>query len=108
MLVTFKCRSTPDVVMLRNLAEYLLAFIGKQVGSRGVISHEELERVIPKLESAIREEGRSEAALDILHHVPNDRSSHQGDVATIGHRAWPLLDMMREAHRQNDDILWGL
>lgn len=108
MLVTFKCRSTPDVVMLRNLAEFLLAFIGKRVGSRGVISHDELEGAIPKLESAIQEEARSEVALDALHHVPNDYASNHCDVATIGHRAWPLLDMMREAHRQNDDILWGI
>ena len=107
MLVTFKCRSTSDVVMLRNLAQYLLRFIGKEVGSRGVISHEELGAAIPRLERAIREEARTEAALESLHHVPNDHSSHEDDAA-VTHRAWPLLDMMREAHRQDDDILWGL
>ncbi|TCG05988.1 hypothetical protein BZM27_29730 [Paraburkholderia steynii] len=107
MLVTFKCRSTPDVVMLRNLAQYLLAFIGKDVGSRGVISRHELDEAIPRLERAIREEARTEAALEALHHVPNDHSSHDDDDA-VKHRAWPLLDMMREAHRQGDDILWGL
>jgi hypothetical protein len=26
----------------------------------------------------------------------------------VRHRAWPLLDMMRQAHCQGDDILWGL
>jgi len=107
MLVTFKCRSAPDVVMLRNLAQYLLAFIGKEVGARGVISHEELDAALPMLERAIREEAHTEAALDALHHVPNDHGSHD-DPEAVRHRAWPLLDMMRQAHCQGDDILWGL
>ncbi|APR35012.1 DUF1840 domain-containing protein [Paraburkholderia sp. SOS3] len=107
MLVTFKCRSTPDVVMLRNLAQYLLTLIGKQVGSRGVISHDELDTAISRLQCAIEKEALAEAALDALHHVPNDHGSHD-DPEAVKHRAWPLLDMMREAHRHGDDILWGL
>ncbi|EIM94754.1 DUF1840 domain-containing protein [Paraburkholderia hospita] len=107
MLVTFKCSATPDVVMLRNLAQYLLGLIGKEVGRRGVISHQELGDAVARLERAIREEARTEAVLEALHHVPNDHSSHDDDEA-VRHRAWPLLDMMREAHRQNDDILWGV
>ncbi|MGF6879114.1 DUF1840 domain-containing protein [Paraburkholderia sp. MM5477-R1] len=107
MLVTFKCRSTPDVVMLRNLAEYLLAAIGKQVATRGVISRDELGTVITRLERAIEDQARTELALNVLHHVPNDHSSNSA-AATVEHRAWPLLDMMREAHRHGDDILWGI
>ena len=107
MLVTFKCRSTPDVVMLRNLAEYLLALVGKEVGARGVISHDELGSAIPRLERAIREEVLAEVALDTQHHVPNDHGSHD-DPEAVRHRAWPLLDMMRQAHCQGDNILWGL
>jgi len=107
MLITFKCRSTPDVVMLRNLAEYLLAFIGKHVASRGVISHDELDTVIPQFERAIGEQARNEMAFNALHHVPHDHSSNKR-TATVHHRAWPLLDMMREAQRHGDDIIWGV
>lgn len=107
MLVTFKCRSTANVVMLRNLAEYLLSFIGKEVADRGVISHEELALAIPKLEGAIREEARSEVALNVLHHVPHDHGTVNQE-ASVEHRAWPLIDMMRKARLTNDDILWGV
>jgi len=41
MLVTFHSKATPDVVMLRDLAGYVLGVIGKRIGSRGVIVHAE-------------------------------------------------------------------
>ncbi|HEX3635056.1 MAG TPA: DUF1840 family protein, partial [Paraburkholderia sp.] len=53
MLITFKTRAAPDVQMLDNLADYLLGIIGKRLGERGVITHEELPECIQKLESAV-------------------------------------------------------
>jgi len=53
MWITFKTSAAPDVLMLDNLADYLLAIIGKRLGERGVIMHDELPVAIQKLESAI-------------------------------------------------------
>ena len=41
MLITFKCRAAPDVVMLENLAQYLVGIVGKRLGQRGVITHDD-------------------------------------------------------------------
>ncbi|SIO72753.1 protein of unknown function [Burkholderia sp. GAS332] len=109
MLVTFQSPAAPDVVMLRNLAEYLLNLIGKHVGARGAIQHDELAHAIVRLEAAISEEARAETALESLYHVPNSRNyDADDDRGGLAQRAWPLLDMMREARRQNADIIWGL
>ncbi len=109
MLVTFQSPAAPDVVMLRNLAEYLLTLIGKHLGARGVIQHDELPHAIVRLESAITEEAHAEIALESLYHVPNGRNYDvDDDRGGLARRAWPLLDMMREARRQNADIIWGL
>lgn len=109
MLVTFQSPATPDVVMLRNLAEYLLTRIGKHLGARGVIQHDELPNAIARLEAAIYEEAHAEIALESLYHVPNGRDyDADRDHGELARRAWPLLDTMREAHRQNADIIWGL
>lgn len=109
MLVTFQSPAAPDVVMLRNLAQYLLGLIGKHLEPRGVISHDELPHVIARLETAISEEMRAETALESLYTVTSvhhyDMDEDRGGLA---HRAWPLLDMMREARKQNADIIWGL
>ena len=64
MLITFQSPATPDVVMLRELAQYLLGLVGKRLDSRGVILHDELPGAIRRLEAAILTErdGRRNAA----------------------------------------------
>jgi hypothetical protein len=109
MLVTFRSPASPDVIMLKNLAQYLLGLIGKHLGAIGVIQHEELSRAIVRLETAISEEAQADVALESLYHVPDARGHTAGDDHHgLAQRAWPLLDMMHEASRQNADIIWGL
>lgn len=68
-----------------------------------------MPRAIARLEAAISEETHAEDALESLYTVPiwhhYDADEDRGGVA---HRTWPLLDKMREARRQNADIIWGL
>lgn len=109
MLVIFQSTATPDVVMLRNLAQYLLTLMGKKLGARGVIAHEEIPHAIARLEAAISEQPHAEATLESLRSIPNGHHHvADDDRRALLHRAWPLLDMMREAHKQNADIIWGL
>ena len=109
MLVTFQSTATPDVVMLRNLAQYLLGLMGKQLEVRGVIARDEMPRAIARLEAAISEETLAETALESLYRLPiGDRYDADDDRGVLSHRAWPLLDMMREAHKRNADIIWGV
>ena len=42
MLVTFQAAATPNVVMLRDLAQYPLGLIGQRLDTRGVIQHDGL------------------------------------------------------------------
>jgi hypothetical protein len=106
MMVTFHSPATPDVVMLRDLAQYLLGLVGKRLDTRGVISHEDLPHAIARLETAIREDEHAEVALDALQF---GRESQRGSSGSgLSQRAWPLLDMMREASRQQSDIIWGV
>lgn len=109
MLITFRSPASPDVVMLKNLAQYLMSLIGKHLGVRGVIPRDELPRAIARLETAISEEARADVVQESLYHLP-DVHGHTADEDHRGlaQRAWPLLDMMREARKQNADILWGL
>jgi Domain of unknown function (DUF1840) len=108
MWITFKTRAAPDVQMLDNLADYLLAIIGKRLGERGVIMHDELPVAIQKLESAI--------AVDKQERAEHDGHFHEGEPghepheipAGLAQRAYPFLDMLRLAHKANGDILWGV
>jgi hypothetical protein len=108
MLITFKCRATPDVVMLENLAQYLIGIVGKRLGERGVITHEELDAAIAKLEAAIVTDKQERAEHDGHFHEDEEGHEHHEIPIGLAQRAYPFLDMLREAKKENSDIMWGI
>ncbi|CAH2776220.1 MAG: hypothetical protein CBHOC_0604 [uncultured Caballeronia sp.] len=108
MLITFKTPAAPDVMMLENLAEYLLGTIGKQLTERGVITHDELPTAIEKLEAAVVVDKKERAEHD--GHFHEGEQGHELHEIPIGlaQRAYPFLDMLRFARKENTDILWGV
>jgi hypothetical protein len=108
MLVTFKCRAAPDVVMLENLAQYLVGIVGKPLGERGVIMHDELDAAIAKLESAIVTDKQERAEHDGHFHEGEEGHEHHEIPIGLAQRAYPFLDMLRLAQKENNDVLWGV
>jgi len=108
MLITFKCRATPDVMMMENLAQYLVGIVGKNLGQRGVITHDELGNAITKLEAAIVTDKQERAEHD--GHFHEGEEGHEPHEIPIGlaQRAYPFLDMLRTAQKENADIVWGI
>jgi hypothetical protein len=106
MLITFKSSAAPEVMMLDNLAQLLLGIIGKRLGERGVITHDELPAAIVKLEAAIVVDKDAKAQHDSVHH---HRDHHDHDLPVgLAQRAYPFLDMMRLAQKKDADIVWGV
>ncbi|WP_233861959.1 DUF1840 domain-containing protein [Paraburkholderia adhaesiva] len=108
MLVTFKCHAAPDVMMMDNLAQYLLGIIGKRLAARGVITHDELDTAITKLETAIATDKKEGAEHQgHFHEGEDDHAPHELPVG-LAQRAFPFLDMLRAARKEQNDIVWGL
>ncbi|AOY95041.1 hypothetical protein BKK79_24775 [Cupriavidus sp. USMAA2-4] len=95
MLLTLHSKAAPDITLPRDLAQYLLGLVGKRIGERGVIRPDELPGAIERLESALGHGGEAPLA--------DARRS-----AVLSRRAYPFLDMLRAARRQQADILWGI
>jgi len=108
MLITFKCHACPDVMMLENLAQYLVGIIGKRLGERGVITHEETGPAIEKLEAAITFDKRERAEHDGHFHEGEDGHEHHEIPPGLAQRAYPFLDMLRAAQKESADIVWGI
>src|SRR5260370_39854221 len=68
MLITFKSRASPDVLMLADLANYLLGIVGKRFSPRGVIEARELSDVISRMQDAIAEDHSTSDAQDEMHY----------------------------------------
>ncbi|NIE66763.1 DUF1840 domain-containing protein [Burkholderia sp. Ax-1719] len=108
MLITFKCHASPDVLMLDSLAQYLLGIIGKRLGERGVITREELDSAISKLESAIAVDKKDRAEHDGHFHEGEDGREPHELPPGLAQRAFPFLDMLRAAKKEDNDIVWGV
>jgi polyhydroxyalkanoate synthesis regulator phasin len=113
MLITFKSKAYPNVLMVQEHAQRILDLLHKDP-ERGVITAEEAPKAVQLLEHEI-DESRKHQATD---EVEQDVKAHHGDVEDAEHepaevvsfstRAYPLLEMLRAARDQGTDVLWGV
>lgn len=113
MLITFKSKSYPDVMMYQEHAKRILELLNKEP-EIGVITSAEASRAVELLEQEI-EESRKHPSTD---EVEQDIKAHQSDdddpeheqveMVSFSTRAYPMLEMLRSARDHKTDILWGV
>ena len=117
MLYEFRSRATGTVIMTADVAEPLLRVIGKEPGETGIVTANQLDLAIDRLEAAVRE-GRQPPAAGL--HPPAqgplaadaappgpDRDDEPPPVS-FGQRAWPLIELLRTAKAAGRDVYWGV
>ena len=114
MLVTFKSKAAAEVTMYAAHARPLLELIHKDV-KRGVITAAETATVIARLEAAIGDGAIHFPAEEQKHEAPhphgyvdNTNDSEPSQFVSVSARAFPLLEMLRAAHKGGNDVLWGI
>lgn len=116
MLITFKSKSSPEVTMYQEHAQRILDLLSKNP-SRGVITAAEAGKAVELLEQ--------EVALSKLHpevDAAHATHSHFHEMPEVGEtpemaekhhvafaqRAFPLLEMLRAARDDGENIIWGV
>ena len=113
MLITFKCKSYPEVLMYQEHAKRLLDLLNKEP-ERGVITSAEAEHAISLIESEVEESRKHQVSDQVAHdvhahHRDEDDHEHQAiEVVSFSTRMYPLLEMLRSARDNKTDILWGV
>lgn len=114
MLVTFKSKAAAEVLMYEEHAKRILDLLDKDV-KQGIITAQETPRAIAKLETEIAENKlhpHSEVVQrDVMAHHGDegDDNEHEPvEFVSFATRAYPLLEMLRAAHRENYDVMWGV
>ncbi|MDE2048813.1 MAG: DUF1840 domain-containing protein [Betaproteobacteria bacterium] len=105
MIYKFKSKATADLIMLEPTGKYILGLLHKDT-PQGIVTVAEMPQAIAALEAAIadderqRKEAEAEAA----------RAGHTlpAPGITLRTRAWPFIDMLRTAMRENADVTWGV
>lgn len=113
MLITFKCKSYPEVLMYQEHAKRIFDLLDKQP-ERGVITSAEAARAIELIEPEIEESRKHQASEQVAQDIQaHDRDADDHDhepiqVVSFSTRMYPMLEMLRSARDNNTDILWGV
>jgi Domain of unknown function (DUF1840) len=104
MIYKFKSKATADLVMLEASGQQILSIIGKS-GTQGIVTVSEQSAAISAIEAAIaseenqRKEAEAEAAKEGRKLPPPG--------ITLRARAWPFVEMLKAAQKENADVIWG-
>jgi hypothetical protein len=109
-LVVFRSKAAGEIFMFAETARRIFEIIGRQEAPRGVITAEQVSEALQKLVAAVDEEkaqlkaAREDADL----RDKQGESTVQQRPVTLGQRAFPLIEMLREAQKKKVDVTWGV
>jgi len=113
MLYKFKSKVTGDLILLEPQGRHILALIGKASGAQGVIAPSEMLAAINALQAAVvQEELAREAAKaavkkdDAIGSAPASVDVERS--ISLKQRVVPFIDMLRRAHAEDKEVVWGV
>jgi hypothetical protein len=107
MIYKFKSKAAGDVIMMGPSGDQVLRIIGKQPSPKGIIEPAAMPAAISAIERAIvdEENARKQAEADA---AAEGKTLPSRDAVSLRQRAWPLVEMMKRAHADGKDIVWGV
>ena len=105
MIYQFRSKAGPDVIMLADLTKRIFDILGRPLEPRGILTAEQLPELITALETAILKdlEERSKAKSD-----DEDQAEKPKLADRLGQRAYPFLELMKQAKAKNEPVMWGV
>jgi hypothetical protein len=108
----FHSKAGPDVIMLSDLSERIFSVLGKPLEQRGILTATQLPDLISLLEGAIvqdQEQRQSQGSpQSSLQSLGNNLSSPVAKGDPLGRRAFPFLELMKQAAAAQEPIVWNL
>ena len=113
MLYKFKSKATGDLIMLEPQGKQILKLIGKEAGAKGIILPSEMMAAIDALRAAVEQEALAiQAAKDAAASAePQAETSPVADgprTISLKQRVVPFIDMLRRAHAEDKEVVWGV
>jgi len=105
MIYRFRSKAGPDVIMLADLTQRIFEILGRPLEPRGILTVEQLPTLIIALETAIlkdlEERAKSNAA--------DQENTEKPKLADrLGQRAYPFLELMKQAKAKDEPVMWGV
>jgi len=106
MLYKFRSKAGGDVIMMGPNGDQVLRLLGREPSAQGIVTRDQMAAAIAALEKAVNED---DAAFE--RSVQQARAAGEAAPKRNGpqlrQRAWPLIELMRHAQRESEDLTWG-
>ncbi len=114
MLVTFSCPAYADVTFFGDVAVRLLKLMGQSGHVPGALLADDVSAALGRLEEAIAAEKRKQEAAAAAKRGEEDKREEQEQrleeeerrPVDLSHRAFPLIQLLRAAAREEVDVIW--
>lgn len=105
MIYQFRSKAGPDVIMLADLTQRIFDILGRPLEHRGILTVEQLPPLITALETAILKdlEERSKSNTTKQENTEKPKLADR-----LGQRAYPFLELMKQAKAKDEPVLWGV
>ena len=105
MIFQFHSKAGSDVIMLSDLSQRIFDILDHPLEKRGILVAERLPEFISRLESAIAADVASKSSVP---NKPADSDREKPTADRLGQRAFPFLELMKQANAANEPIVWGV
>jgi Domain of unknown function (DUF1840) len=107
MIYKFKSKAAGDVIMMGPAGDEVLRLIGKAAAPQGIIDASAMVAAITALEQAVAADESARAQAEREAKAEGKKLAPREGI-TLRQRAWPLVEMMKRAMRENAEIVWGV
>jgi hypothetical protein len=105
MIYQFRSKAGPDVIMLADLTKRIFDILNRPLEPRGILTVEQLPALITALETAILKDLEERAKA-------NEGAENGGEkpklADRLGQRAYPFLELMKQAKAKEEPVMWGV
>lgn len=110
MIYKFKSRATGDLIMLGPQGDQLLRLLGRTPAASGILEVQHMPAAIAALQAAVAAAEAPAAAAGAATTAATDETAADDTVAPVGlrQRVWPMVEMLRRAHAEQQPIVWGV
>ena len=105
MIYQFRSKAGPDVIMLADLTQRIFDILGRPLEPRGILTVEQLPTLIIALETAILKDLEDRAKSN----TADQENTEKPKLADrLGQRAYPFLELMKQARAKDEPVMWGV
>ncbi|QWE18583.1 DUF1840 domain-containing protein [Polynucleobacter corsicus] len=105
MIYQFRSKAGPDVIMLADLTQRIFEILGRPLEPRGILTVEQLPSLIISLETAILKDLEERAKSNATDQENSEKPKH---ADRLGQRAYPFLELMKQAKAKDEPVMWGV